>query len=225
VTPADANRAASYSRHLFALEATTGKERWRYPATPAGGTSGVCLTQAVVTADALFAVSESTLYAVRLADGRDRWKPVEVRGTVDGRSRSVSVFGLVDAGPVLVGLTSNAMMAFDKTTGQTAWDLPGQYRESSPSTAVAGRVLYFQGHPGAKPADEVQGRIVYQGGKPVPPSPALPPGRLNALDLDTRTVLWSFSRPTVEANWPFGFVTPVDGGLWVDSYQALVKLQ
>ena len=41
----------------------------------------------------------------------------------------------------------------------------------------------------------------------------------------TRAVLWSFSRPTAEANWPFGFVTPVDGGVWVDSYHALVKLQ
>jgi outer membrane protein assembly factor BamB len=116
-------------------------------------------------------------------------------------------------------------MAFDKSSGRTLWQIPGQYRENSPSTAVSGRVLYFQGHPGAKPAGEMQGTIVYVGGKPVQQEPALPPGRLNALDLDTRAVLWSFSRPTAEANWPFGFVTPVDGGVWVDSYQALVKLQ
>jgi hypothetical protein len=45
-------------------------------------------------------------------------------------------------------------------------------------------------------------------------------GTLHALDLDTRAVLWSFTRPTGEANWPFGHVTPFDGGLWVDSYQA-----
>ena len=37
--------------------------------------------------------------------------------------------------------------------------------------------------------------------------------------------LWSFSRPTAEPNWPFGYVTAVEGGLWVDSYQALIKLQ
>ena len=54
---------------------------------------------------------------------------------------------------------------------------------------------------------------------------ALPPGTLHALDLDTRAILWSFSRPTAEPNWPFGHVTPANGGLWVDSYQALVKLQ
>jgi hypothetical protein len=26
-------------------------------------------------------------------------------------------------------------------------------------------------------------------------------------------------------DWPFGHVTPVNGGLWADSYQALVKLR
>ena len=56
-------------------------------------------------------------------------------------------------------------------------------------------------------------------------APMLPGGHLNAIDLATRTVLWSFSRPTAEANWSFGHVLPVDGGLWVDSYQALVKLE
>jgi hypothetical protein len=103
--------------------------------------------------------------------------------------------------------------------------MPGQYRGSRSSMAVAGRVLYVQGHPGASPAAEVQGRILYSGGRPVDEAPALPLGRLNAIDVDTRAFLWSFSRPTTEPNWPFGFITPVDGGLWVDSYQALVKLQ
>jgi len=225
VTPADANRAASYYRFLVALDATTGQERWRYPSAPLGNTGGACLSQPVVTADTYFAVDGETLYAVSLANGRERWKPVEVRRPVEGQVRGVEVHGLVDAGAVLVGLTSGYLIAFDKTSGQTAWEIPGQYRDSRPSLAVAGRVLYFQGHPGAPPAAEVQGRILYAGGRPVVGAPALPSGTLNALDLDTRAILWSFSRPTAEPNWPFGFVTPVDGGLWVDSYQALVKLQ
>jgi len=225
VTPADANRPASKYWHLFALDANTGQERWRSPSAPLGGTGGVCLSPPVVTADTLYAVEGSALHAVDLATGRERWKPVEVRLPVEGRVRAVEVFGLVDAGSVLVGLTSGSLIAFDKATGQTAWEVPGQYRKSNPSMAVAGRVLYFQGHPGASPAAEVQGTIRYSGGKPVTEAPALPPGTLNALDLDTRAILWSFSRPTAEPNWPFGFITPVDGGLWVDSYQALVKLQ
>ena len=226
VTAADANRAASYYRYLFALDANTGQERWRYPSAPPRAAAAASASPNPSSRPTRFLASLSqTLYAVNLATGRDRWKPIEVRRPVEGRVRAVTVRGLVDAGSVLVGLTRGFLIAFDKASGQTAWEIAGQYRETSPSTAVAGRVLYFQGHPGARPAPEVQGRILYVGGRPVVEAPALPPGRLNALDLDTRAILWSFSRPTAEPNWPFGFVTPVDGGLWVDSYQALVKLQ
>ena len=224
VKAADASQPARYSRHLVALDASTGEERWRYPAS-ASDTVDMCLDQAIVTADAYFGVRGVTLHAVSLATGRDLWAPVEVRGAIDGRERAVRLAGLVDAGAVLIGVTPVAVVAFDKATGRRAWDIPGQYNLNSPSTGVAGSVLYVQGHPGAKPAPEVQGRIVYQGGKPVEQNPVLPGGRLNAIDLATRTVLWSFSRPTAEANWSFGYVLPVDGGLWVDSYQALIKLE
>jgi outer membrane protein assembly factor BamB len=224
MTPADANRSASYYAFLMALDANTGQERWRYPEKPVGN-SGVCFSQPIVTADTFFGVSTQMLYAIHTANGRDRWAPLEVRRPVEGRERSVALRGLVDADAVLVGITKNFLIAFDKATGKTAWEIPGQYHLNSPSTAVAGRVLYFQGHPGASPAAEVPGTTVYVGGKPMVFAPALPAGRLNALDLDTRAILWSFSRPTAEANWPFGYVTPVDGGIWVDSYQALVKLQ
>ncbi len=224
VAPVEANKPATYHRHLFALDANTGKERWRYSSAPIGNRGGVCFTQPIVTGDTFFAVADATLYAVNLSTGRERWM-LDVHRPVEGRDRAVPVHGLVDAGSVLIGLTSGYLIAFDKASGRTAWELPGQYRENSPSTAVAGTVLYFQGHPGAEPAAEVQGRIRYIGGRPVNQPPALPPGKLNALDLNTRSILWSFSRTTAEANWPFGFVTPVDGGVWVDSYQALVKLQ
>ena len=223
--PANAIHPAVYYRHLFALDANTGKELWRYPSVPIDERGGICLTQPIVTADTFFGVESVTLYAVNLTTGRERWAPLEVRRPVEGRDRAVRLFGMVDAGPLLVGLTSGSLIVFDKASGKIAWDIPGQYSENSPSTAVAGKVLYFQGHPGAEPAPEFQGGILYVGGRPVKQVVVLPSGRLNALDLDTRKILWSFSRPTAEANWSFGFVSPVDGGLWVDSYQALVKLQ
>jgi outer membrane protein assembly factor BamB len=224
VKAGDANQPAQYFRHLVALDASTGQERWRYPASPTG-TVGLCIDEAILAGTTYFGVSGETLYAINLSTGRDLWPPVEVRAPIDGRERAFPLGGMVDAGDVLVGVTQVAMVAIDKATGRAAWQIPGQYRQDAPSTAVAGGVLYVQGHPGAKPTIEPQGRIVYQGGKPVEQTPVLPGGRLNAVDLTTRTVLWSFSRPTAEANWSFGYVTPVDGGLWVDSYQALVKLQ
>jgi outer membrane protein assembly factor BamB len=224
VKAGDARQPAQYFRHLVALDASTGQEQWRYPASPAG-TVGLCIDEAIVAGGTYFAVSGVRLYAINLSTGRDVWPPVDVRAPIDGRERAFQLTGLVDAGDVLVGVTQVALVAFNKTTGRPAWQMPGQYRQHAPSTAVAGSVLYVQGHPGAKPTTETSGRTVYQGGKPVEQTPVLPGGHLNAIDLATRTVLWSFSRPTVEANWPFGYVTPVDGGLWVDSYQALVKLQ
>ena len=160
-----------------------------------------------------------------LATGRDRWEPAEVRRPVEGRFRDVRCHGLVDAGSVLVGLTSGSLIAFDKASGQTAWEIPGQYRENVRRRRLLAGFSISRATRAREPAAEVQDRVLYVGGRPVKQAAALPPGRLNALDLDTRSILWSFSRPTAEPNWPFGFVSPVDGGLWVDSYQALVKLQ
>ncbi|MGJ5815943.1 PQQ-binding-like beta-propeller repeat protein [Paludibaculum fermentans] len=203
-TPGDkAKPAGSY---LFALDARTGQERWRYRAVVPDEYSAACLRQPVVTSDTVFAAGGTRLYAVDRATGTDRWKSIEVRRPVEGREHGVEVHGLVEAGSLLIGMTPGSLIAFEKDSGRTAWDLPGQFYPSAPSMAVAGNVLYFQGSPQGKPA-------------------AVSRGTLYALDLDTRSLLWSFSRPTAEANWPFGFVTPVDGGLWVDSYQALVKLQ
>lgn len=224
VKAADAYQPASYARHLVALDTNTGQERWRYPASSAGNVN-ICINQAVVAGARYYAVNGVTLYGIDLQTGRDLWPPVEVRAPYDGRERAFRLSGLVDAGDVLIGVTQVALVAFDKATGQRAWLLPGQYRQEERAIAVAGGVLYVQGHPGAKPTTETSGRIVYQGGKPIEQTPVLPGGNLNAIDLATRTVLWTFTRPTAEPNWSFGYITPADGGLWVDSYQALIKLQ
>jgi outer membrane protein assembly factor BamB len=204
LTPGDASRPAGY--YLFALDARTGNERWRYRAEAPYVYSGVCLSQPLVTADTIFATGESHLYAVDRSTGRDRWPPIEVRRQVEGQVRAVEVHGLVDAGTVVIGMTPGFLIAFEKNSGRTAWEIAGQYRESSPAMAVADNVLYFQGSPGAKPATKAGATLL-------------------ALDLDSRTILWSFSRPTGEPNWPFGPVIPVDGGLWVSSYKAMLKLQ
>ena len=203
-TPGDAAKPAGY--YLFALDARTGKEQWRYHAVAPYVYPGVCLRQPVVTADTIFAAGENRLYAVQRSTGRDRWPPVEIRRTVEGRERPVELYGLLDAGPVLIGITTGFLIAFDKQSGRTAWEIAGRYSETGAAMAIAGNVLYFQGSPAIKPA-------------------VAPTGTLYALDLDSRTILWSFTRPTSEPNWAFGSIHPVDGGLWVSSYQALVKLQ
>jgi len=203
-TAGDAKKPAGY--YLFALNATSGQEQWRYRADAQYITPGACLTQPVVTATTIYATGERRLWAIDRATGRDRWASIEVRQVVDGRDRAAALSPLVEAGNVLVAMTAGFLTGFDKASGKVVWQLPGEFSLSHPSLAVAGNVLYFQGSPKAKPA-------------------AVSRGTLSALDLDTRAILWSFTRPTAEPNWPFGWVTPVDGGIWVDSYQAMVKLR
>jgi len=69
-------------------------------------------------------VGDQTLYAVTLATGRERWRPIEVRRPVDGRVRAVAVHGLVDAGSVLVGLTSGFLIASTKPRARQRGRLP-----------------------------------------------------------------------------------------------------
>ncbi len=140
--PADANRPASWYGHLFALDANTGEERWRYPATPVGDTGGFCFSQPIATDETFFATQSATLYAIDVATGRERWGgPLEVRLSVEGRIRVVRVEGLVDAGSVLVGMSPGYLVAFDKASGKTAWEIQGQYQPSRASTRTGPSAL------------------------------------------------------------------------------------
>ena len=179
---------------LRALDALTGREKWKYRVPAGSHARGVCLKEPVLAGTTLYGLAEWHLYAIDLETGREQFKAVETRTMVEGRLRPVEVVGLIDAGAVLVGASQTALIAFDKSSGQVAWEIPGEYSLSSPSLAVAGSVLYFQGSPQSRPALESR-------------------GTLYALDLDSRAVLWSFTRPTAEKNWSFGSVTPVNDGL------------
>jgi outer membrane protein assembly factor BamB len=154
----------------------------------------------------VYASGESRIYAVDMKTGRNRWSPVEVRRMQEGRMKEVKVSNVVASGGLVIGITPVGIMALDQASGQLAWELPGTYNPERASLAVAGNVLYFQGSPEARPA-------------------ARSTGTLHAIDLDTRAILWSFTRPTEDPNWSFGTVTPVDGGLWTDTYRTLLKLE
>jgi outer membrane protein assembly factor BamB len=187
---------------VWAIDAATGQEKWRHRAEAAS-----CADHpVVVTSEGVFVTmnGDRKTYGLDRATGRRRWVQTITRTT--DLERDYAVCGLVEAGDVIVGMTSLALIAFDPATGRVAWELPGSYRDQVPVLASAGGVLYFQGNPNVKPAPSTS-------------------GTLYALDLGTRGLLWSFSRPTEEPNWEFGHLLPIDGGLWVDSYKTLLKLQ
>jgi outer membrane protein assembly factor BamB len=190
---------------LFALDASTGEERWRSRAPAEYGREGVCLQHPVLLGNTLYASQAGALYAIDRATGRARFEPVPTQVRDAERLRRVEVTGLVAAGRFLVGMTPTALVAFEPANGAVAWEVPGTFSPSSSCSTAHGDTLYFQGSPAAAPA-------------------AAPTGTLHALDLDTRGILWSFARPTDEKNWPFGCVVADGASLWVDSYRALVKL-
>jgi outer membrane protein assembly factor BamB len=202
--PGDPTKRGGY--YLFGFDAATGQERWRYRAEAPYVHNGVCLTTPVFAGGAVYASGESRLYAVDTKTGRDRWAPIEVRRMQQGRMSAVKISNLVAAGGVVIGATPVGITAFDPASGRSVWELPGTFNPERASLAAAGNVLYFQGNPDAKPA-------------------ARTGGTLYAVDLDTRGILWSFTRPTEDPNWSFGTITPVDRGLWVDTYRTLLKLE
>ena len=141
---------------VIAVSLSTGKAVWR-GADPARNAT------VVATNDMAYVQTKDGIFlALDAATGQEVWRrafskrrvcvsrPVIVDGVVyvtggmvDKRAKLAHVVGRVHAGAVLVGVTETALVAFDTSSGRTAWELPSMYNLSSPSIAVAGNVLYF----------------------------------------------------------------------------------
>jgi eukaryotic-like serine/threonine-protein kinase len=201
--PKDPTKRGGY--YLFAFDAATGAERWRFRAEAPYIHNGVCLSQPVLAGGALFATGEHRVFAIDAETGRQRWAPIELRRVQQGRVTELAASKLTAAGGLVIGATPVGLMAIDQAAGSIVWELPGTFNVDRVSLTVAGDVLYFQGSPDAKPAPKDT-------------------GTLYALDLSTRQFLWSFTRPT-EVEWSFGTIAPFNGGIWVDTYKALLKLE
>jgi len=192
------------ARYIAAFDSATGQERWRHRPLHPANRQGAEPRTPVVTDSAVYFAGENALYALDRATGQPLFAPVFLRRVINGRERMATLDGLIDGGSTLVGATEVSLIAFDKDSGRIVWELPGRFRPARISLAVALPVLYFQG--GLDGAPDF-------------------PGTLHALDMTTGTRLWSFTRRTKDPDWSFGAVLPVDGGLWVDAYAALLKLQ
>ncbi len=202
--PNDPTKRGGY--YLFAFDAATGQERWRYRAEAPYVHNGVCLTQPVLVNGTVFATGESRIYAVDAGTGKNRWAPILVQRVHEGRMREVRLSDVVSAGGLVIAATPVSLLAVEPASGRTVWEAPGKFQPERANLASAGSVLYFQGSPESRPAERDT-------------------GTLYALDVESREILWSFARKTSDPAWSFGKVAPVNGGLWVDTYRTLLKLE
>lgn len=195
------------ARYLAAFDAATGQERWRHRPLHPEYRQGAAPRHPVVTERAVYFAGENALYALDRATGQPLFAPVFLERIVDGRKRPVDLDGLIDAGATVVGGTEVSLVAFDKTSGRIAWEIPGRFQLDRLALAVAGPVLYFQGGlDGANGATKAT-------------------GTLHALDMTSGTRLWSYTRPATAPSWSFHFLLPIDGALWADTHSAMIKLQ
>jgi outer membrane protein assembly factor BamB len=192
---------------LLALDAKTGREHWRYRLEQGAN-------RLIVTADAVYLTATNYLYGVNRQTGKELWKVRQLYRTKKDshgydKDYLYNFDNLIEVGSQVVGVSEEALIGFDRTTGQNSWEFPGYFRQTWMS--CAGSVLYFQGN--LKP-------IPREGG-------GIPAGdsSLNAMDIETRRILWSFLRTgTTNPDWRLDTV-PFDGGLWSTAYGAIIKLQ
>jgi outer membrane protein assembly factor BamB len=190
---------------LFALDAGTGAEKWRYKHST---------LEFLVTPEAIFSTTRDRsgyehLIAFDRKTGRERFEPVNLSYVDElNRKQSNPILNLIEAGPYVVGSSRLGLMAFEKASGRVAWTMPADSDARLRPHASAGTILYFEGNLPDRSA-------------------RWPSGTLHALDVTNQKVIWSYRRegPQTEASWRFNDVLPIDGGLWAGAYKALVKLQ
>ena len=143
--------ASNGTDFIVAMDAGTGRERWRVALGPThrghdGSHDGPIATPAVDGTDVVAVGPYGTVVAIDAATGRERWRHDLVKAF--GATAPVYGFGtspLIEGSAVFVqasGEGSQGLLAFDRSTGKLLWNakhgVRGSY--SSPSVGVAAGV-------------------------------------------------------------------------------------
>ena len=144
--------------YLFALDAATGRERWRFKA------KGAYLSPPAVAGDSIFAVSsDGNVFAFDAATGRPRWNTKRKGGYSPSAPLAAGgrlYFTSNDSGG-MAALGDAALRAVDAETGEEKWVYKAKGLPSAP--ALEGDALYFGNHKGELFAvDRVAGRELWR---------------------------------------------------------------
>jgi outer membrane protein assembly factor BamB len=117
---------------LFALDAATGAERWRFDLGVAPSVAGAN-PPAVVAGVVYVASVDGTIYAIEAATGQERWH--------DATGEKITTAVAVAQGTVFAGTVDGSLYALDATNGEHRWSAAtGSVTASSPVVAD-GRVI------------------------------------------------------------------------------------
>jgi eukaryotic-like serine/threonine-protein kinase len=183
---------------LWALDAPTGAELWRFEVPEDRPPRAVDSSPAVVDG-VVYAVSyRGILYAVDATTGQERWRldtvleePVQACGALSSPA--------VADGVVYLGTCDGDLLAVDANTGSERWRHPLRPRfliDASP--AVAGGMVYL-GYVGVTAVDAVSGEQVWEAGEYVPvSSPAVADG---VVYLGSGHDVYAFDAGSGEQRW------------------------
>jgi len=209
---------ASRDNHLYALDITTGKERWRVTAKDM-----MTATPALYEGLVIWAAFDGTVQAVSASDGKPRW-------TYDAR---LAVAGdlIVDGDRVFVGSRTYDLIALNAANGAELWKHYYWFSWIESPPVVRDQVVYTGSSDGigvyainvndgslrwrttvpgwAWPRTAVSDDLVVAGTVGVGAFPGARSGSLVALDRQSGAIRWLFLEPpaseTVEKKLEWGF--------------------
>jgi outer membrane protein assembly factor BamB len=209
---------------VYALDAATGKERWRH------GTGALIRSSAGVgEGTVVVGGADGYVYALNLADGKLRWRGETEGATLDSEKegfdrKTIQGSPAIAEGRVYIGSRDAYLYAFDLATGKRLWRTgrPAPWVVTSP--VVWGRRIYYGSSDGqyVEAVDPDSGQRVWRVKTPdnVIASPVLADSILYVADMSGN--LFALDAATGQERWRTGlgariFSTPVpaDGALYL----------
>jgi len=199
---------------LWAVDAATGKQAWRYKAGVETNSNGECVSPAALAYGVVVVTAKRVLYALDAQSGNLLWKKQGMR-TVKGEQKPEDLSEPIIANGIVYAFMQDGLTGWELKSGKAVFDLPGKFTVDAGVSrmAEAGGVLYVLANlPGNDGAD----------------APFRP---LNAVDVASGKILWTHrvnrpSAPNLDTNqWRTLFVLPDEGALYYENKSILVKLQ
>lgn len=204
-----------YSRNtqgkfLWAVDAATGKEVWRYKVQLESNRSeGYCITTPAAANGLVVSTAENAVFAVDAQSGALRWKK-EVSRLRGGYMTPRQLSGVAISRGKVFAAYGEALASWSLANGAPLREFPGKVG-GDPTMATFSEldgVLYFLG--------EMQSDAPHEGKSP-----------LHAMDVETGNILWTHrvNRPVrFLEDWRTSYVLPTKSGVYYENNSFMAKV-